>query len=94
MYAHFVCKYKVHNTKKKQTRVVIRGNLIDCPGNRSALTVNQTTFKLLINSPLSTPNAETFMANVIKFYFLNMLMEWLKYDMKIPLNFIPDEIIE
>ena len=35
-YACFVCEYKLHKTKKEQTRITVGGNLIDYLGNTSA----------------------------------------------------------
>jgi hypothetical protein len=54
-------------------------------------TADITTFKILINSTLSTINAEMMMMD-IKNYYLGKLLPRYEY-MRLPLSMIPDEII-
>ena len=61
-------------TEQHRTRLTIGGNLIDYPGDTSAPTADITTFKCLVNSILSTPNAECCCADVKNFY-LNTPMD-------------------
>jgi hypothetical protein len=67
-------------------------NLINYPGNTHVPTADITTFKLHVNSTLSTPDAKICCADVKNFY-LNTPMDRPEY-MYIPLNLIPQEIIE
>ena len=68
------------------------GNLIDYPGDTSMETTNLLLAKLLMNSVISTPNAK-FMSIDIKNFHLNTPMSQPEY-MKLPINLIPQEIID
>jgi hypothetical protein len=50
-----------------------------------------TTFKILINSTLSTMDAEMMVMDIIKYYWGTPLPRY-EY-MRLPLSIIPDEII-
>jgi hypothetical protein len=69
----------------------VGGNLIDYPGDKSAPTADIVTFKTLVNSTLSTPNARMCCLDV-KNYYLNTPLERPEY-MRILLSLIPQEII-
>jgi hypothetical protein len=91
-YARFVCDIKPHKTESHRTRITVGGNRIDYPGDTSAPTADITTFKLLINSTLSTPGAKMACADVKNFY-LNTPMDKPEF-MRFPIALIPDEIIQ
>jgi hypothetical protein len=77
-------------TEVARTRLTVGGNLIDYPGDTHAPTADITSFKLHVNSTLSTPGAKMVCADVKNFY-LNTPMDHSEY-MRIPLNLIPQEI--
>jgi hypothetical protein len=77
-YPRFVCTLRPQKTEVKRTRLTIRGNVIDYPGDTSAPTADITTAKCLINSVLSTPNAKMACGDIKNFY-LNTPMERPKY---------------
>jgi hypothetical protein len=90
-YARFVCTIREQKAEPERTRLTVGGNLINYPGDTSAPTADLTTFKTLINSTLSTPNARMCCLDV-KNYYLNTPMDRPEY-MRIPLYLIPEEII-
>ena len=75
-----------------RTRITVGGNLIDYPGNLSMKVADMTTFKILVNSTLSTPGAK-WLGLDVKNYYLGTPMDNYEY-MFIPLNQIPQEIID
>jgi hypothetical protein len=84
-----------HRPQKKEanrTRLTVGGNLIDFPGDVSTPTPDLTTAKLVINQTLSTPHAK-FMCSDIKSFYLGTPMSQYEY-MRLPINIIPQEIIE
>jgi len=76
----------------ERTRLTVGGNLIDCPGDVSTKTANLTTAEILFNSVVSTPDAK-FMGIELKNFYLNTPMERYEY-MRLPIDIIPDEIIQ
>ncbi len=91
-YARFVCVMRPQKSEPARTRLTVGGNLIDYPGDKSAPTADITTFKLLVNSTLSTPNAKMCCMDV-KNYYLNTPLDRPEY-MRIALSLIPQEIID
>jgi hypothetical protein len=84
-----------HRPQKKEanrTRLTVGGNLIDFPGDVSTPTADPTTAKLVINQTLSTPHAK-YMCGDIKNFYLGTPMSRYEY-MHLPINIIPQEIIE
>ena len=69
------------------TRITVGGNLIDYPGNLSMKVADMTTFKILMNSTLSTPGAR-WLGLDVKNYYLGTPMDDYEY-MFIPINSIP-----
>ena len=57
-YAYFVCSFRPQKPEPYRTRITVSGNLIDYPGNLSMKVADMTTFKILVNSTLSTPGAK------------------------------------
>jgi hypothetical protein len=71
--------------------LTVGGNQIDYPGNKSTLTANLMTAKLLINSTISMPGAIFLGIDLANFY-LNTPLPNYKY-MCLCLEIIPEEII-
>ena len=90
-YARFVCSYRPQKAEPYRTRITVGGNLIDYPGNLSMKVADMTTFKILVNSTLSTPGAH-WLGLDVKNYYLGTPMDDYEY-MFIPINSIPEEII-
>ena len=90
-YAYFVCSYRPQKAEPYRTRITVGGNLIDYPGNLSMKVADMTTFKILVNSTLSTPGACCLGLDV-KNYYLGTPMDDYEY-MFISINSIPQEII-
>ena len=91
-YGRFVCSFHPQKPEPYRTRLTVGGNLIDYPGNLSMKVADMTTFKILVNSTLSTPGAK-WLGLDVKSYYLGTLMANYEY-MFIPLNQIPQEIID
>ena len=90
-YACFSCSYHPQKAKPHCTWLTAGGNLIDYPGNLSMKVADMNTFKILVNSTLSTPGAH-WQGLDVKNYYLGIPMDHYEY-MFIPINLIPPEII-
>jgi hypothetical protein len=53
-YGKIVCDYKPHKKEKERVRLTVGGNKLDYSGDVATSTADITTFKILINSTLST----------------------------------------
>jgi hypothetical protein len=53
-YGKIVCDYKPHQTQKERVRLTVGGNRVEYSGDVATSTADITTFKILINSTLST----------------------------------------
>ena len=82
--------YRPKKSDPYQTRIAVGGNLIAYPGYCGNLTVDLLTFKLLLNSIVSTPGAK-FMIIGIKDFYLNTPMAGYEY-MHLKLWNIPEDI--
>jgi hypothetical protein len=91
-YGKLVCDYKPHKKEKELVRLTVGGDIIDYSGDVATSMADITTFKILINSTLSTEEAVTTMMD-IKNYYIGALMPLLEY-MKMLLSRFPDEIIQ
>ena len=91
-YARFVCSFCPQKPEPYHTRITVGGNLIDYPGNLSMKVADMTTFKILVNSTLSTPGAK-WLGLDVKNYYLGTPMDNYEY-MFIPIHQIPQEIID
>ena len=91
-YARFICSFCPQKPEPYRTRITVGGNLIDYPGNLSMKVADMTTFKILVNSTLSTPGAK-WLGLHVKNYYLGTPMDNYEY-MFIPINQIPQEIID
>ena len=90
-YARFVCSYRPQKAEPYRTHITVGGNLIDYPGNLSMKVADMTTFKILVNSTLSTPGPR-WLGLDVKNYYLGTPMDDYEY-MFIPLNSVSEEII-
>jgi hypothetical protein len=67
-YGSFVVDIKDHKEEKERTRLTIGGDQIEYPGDKSTRTAGLTTAKILINSAISTPNANFLVIDINNFY--------------------------
>jgi hypothetical protein len=91
-YGKIVCNYKPHKKEKERVRLTVGGDRLDYSGDVATSTVDITTFKILINSTLSTEDAAMMMMD-IKNYYLGTPLPRFEY-MKMLLSRFPDEIIQ
>jgi hypothetical protein len=91
-YGKIVCDYKPHKKEKECVRPTVRGDRLDYSGDVSTSTADITTFKILINSTLSTADAAMMMMD-IKNYYLGTPLPRFEY-MKMLLSRFPEEIVD
>jgi hypothetical protein len=87
-----VCDYKPHKQEKERVRLTVGGDRLDYSGEVATSTADITTFKILINSTLSTKDAAMMMM-YIKNYYLGTPLSRFEY-MKMPLSRFSEEIIQ
>jgi hypothetical protein len=63
-YSKIVCDYKPHKKEKERVRLTVGGNRLDYSGDVATSTADITTFKILINSTLSTNGAAMMMMDI------------------------------
>jgi hypothetical protein len=91
-YGKIVCDYKPHKKEKERVWLTVGGDRLDYSGDVATSTADIKTFKILINSTLSTEDA-TMMMMDIKNYYLGTPLPRLEY-MKMLLSRFPEEIIQ
>jgi hypothetical protein len=91
-YSKIVCDYKPHKKEKECVRLTVGGDRLDYSGDVATSTADITTFKILINSTLSTEDAAMMMMD-IKNYYLGTPLPRFEY-MKMTLSRFPEEIIQ
>jgi hypothetical protein len=91
-YGKIVCDYKPHKTEKERVRLTVGGDRLDYSGDVATSTADITTFKILINSTLSTEDAAMMMMD-IKNYYLGTPLPRFEY-MKMLLSRFPEEIVQ
>jgi hypothetical protein len=91
-YGKIVCDYKPHKQEKERVRLTVGGDKVDYSGDVATLTAHITTFKILINSTLSTKDAAMMMID-IKNYYLGTPLSRFEY-MKMLISRFPEEIIQ
>jgi hypothetical protein len=91
-YGKIVCDYKPHKKEKERVRLTVGGDILDYSGDVATSTADITTFKILINSTLSTEDAAMMMMD-IKNYYLGTPLQRFEY-MKMLLSRFPEEIIK
>jgi hypothetical protein len=65
-YGKIVCDYKPHKKEKERVRLAVGGDRLDYSGDVTTSTADIKTFKILINSTLSTEDAAMMMMMDIK----------------------------
>jgi hypothetical protein len=91
-YGKIVCDYKPHKKEKERVRLTVGGDRLDYSGDVATSTADVTTFKILINSTLSTEDAAMMMMDIHN-YYLGTPMPRFEY-MKMMLSRFPEEIIQ
>jgi hypothetical protein len=91
-YGKIVCDYKPHKKEKEHVRLTVRGDRLDYSGDVATSTTDITTFKILINSTLSTKDAAMMMMDINN-YYLGTPLPWFEYT-KMLLSRFPEEIIQ
>jgi hypothetical protein len=67
-YGKIVCDYKHHKKEKERVRLTVGGDRLDFSGDVTTSTAEITTFKILINSTLSTEDAAMTMMDINNYY--------------------------
>jgi hypothetical protein len=67
-YRKIVCDYKPHKQEKERVRLTTGGDRLDHSGDVANSTADITTFKILINSTLSTEDAAMMMMDIKNYY--------------------------
>jgi hypothetical protein len=91
-YGKIVCDYKPHKTEKERVRLTVDGDKLDYSGDVATSTADITTFKILINSTLSTEDAAMMMMD-IKNYYLGTPLPRFEY-MNMLLSRFAEEIVQ
>jgi hypothetical protein len=91
-YGKIVCDYKPHKKEKEHIRLTVGGDILVYSGDVATSTADITTFKILINSTLSTEDAVMMMLD-IKDYYLGTPLPRFEYT-KMLLSRFPEEIIQ
>jgi hypothetical protein len=87
-YGKIVCDYKPHQKEKERVRLTVGGDRLDYSSDIATSTAGITTFKILINSTLSTKDAAMMMMD-IKNYYLGTPLPRFEY-MNILLSRFPE----
>jgi hypothetical protein len=90
-YGKLVCDFKPNKTEKHRVILTVGGDRLDYRGDTATSTADITTFKILINSTLSTTEAKMMMID-IKYYDLGTPLPTHEY-MRLPLTILPQDII-
>ena len=91
-YGIIVDKIRPQKAETHRTRLTVGGNLTNFPGDVTTPTADIITAKLIFNSVLSTKNVKFMCADISNFYPNNPMNRY-EY-MKLPLEIIPEEIIQ
>jgi hypothetical protein len=91
-YSKVVCDYKPHKQEKERVWLTVGGDILDYSGDVTTSTADITTFKILINSTLSTKDAAMIMMD-IKNYYLGTPLPCFEY-LKMLISRFPEEIIQ
>jgi hypothetical protein len=91
-YGKIVCDYKPHKQEKERVWLTVGGDRLDYSGDITTSTADITTFKILINSTLSTKDVAMMMMD-IENYYLGTPLPRFEY-MKMLLSRFPEEIIQ
>jgi hypothetical protein len=91
-YSKIVCDYKPHKKEKERVQLTVGGDILDYSGDVATSTADIKTFKILINSTLSTEDVAMIMMD-IKNYYIGTPLPRFEY-MKMLLSRFPEEIIQ
>jgi hypothetical protein len=91
-YGKLVCDFNPNKTDKHRVRWTVGGDRLDYSGDTATSTADITTFKILINSTLSTTKAKMMMMD-IQNYYLGTPLPAYEY-MILPITILPLDIIE
>jgi hypothetical protein len=91
-YGKKICDHKPHKKEKKCVRLTVGSDRLDYSGDVATSTADITTFKILINSTLSTKDAAMMMMD-IKNYYRGTPLPRFEY-MTMLLSRFPEEIIQ
>jgi hypothetical protein len=91
-YGKIVCDYKPHKQEKEHVRLTVGGDRLDYSGDVTTSTADIITFKILINSTLSTEDAAMMMMDINN-YYLGTPLPRFEY-IKMLLSRFPEEIIQ
>jgi hypothetical protein len=91
-YGKIVWDYKPHKQEKERVRLTVGGDKLDYSGDVATSTADITTFKILINSTLSTEDAAMMMMDIKNYYLVTPLPRF-EY-MKMLISRFPKEIIQ
>jgi hypothetical protein len=91
-YGKILYDNKPHKKERGCVRLTVRGDMLDYSGDVATSMADITTFKILINSTLSTKEAAMMMMDINN-YYLDTPLPRLEY-MKILLSRFPEEIIQ
>jgi hypothetical protein len=67
-YGKIVCDYKPHKKEKERVRLTVGGDRLDYSGDVTTSTADITAFKILIDSTLSTADADMMMMDIKNYY--------------------------
>jgi hypothetical protein len=85
-------RLQTKKSRKNRVRLTVGGDRLEYDGDTATSTADITTFKILINSTLSTKDAKVMMMD-IKNYYLDTPLPMYEY-MCLPISILPDEIID
>jgi hypothetical protein len=87
-----VCDYKPHKKEKERVWLTVGGDILNYSGDVATSTADITTFKIIINSTLSTEEATMMMMDIKNYYIGTPLTRF--ENMKMLLSRFPEEIIQ
>jgi hypothetical protein len=91
-YGKLVCNFKPNKNENHGVRLTVGGDRLDYSGDTATSTTDITTFKILINSTLSTQEAKMMMMDITNNYLGTTLLTY-EY-MRLPMSILPLDIIE
>jgi hypothetical protein len=91
-YTRLVIDHHPQKEDPNRVRITVGGNLIDYPFELTTRTANMVSSEILWNSVISTKDA-CFASADIKNVYLEIPLDQFEY-MKLPIAFLPDDIIE
>jgi hypothetical protein len=92
-YGKIECECKPHKKEKEWVRLTVGGDILGYSGEVATSTADITTFRILINSTLSTKDVEMMMMMYINTYYLGTPKPRYEY-MRMLLSRFLEEIVE